>query len=125
MSTTCRYPFEVLVESWAARWSTQLVGARAAFFVGLRDDGSVRRVYTSRADRPLTGEQKQLLGQEYRRWMLYLPYEQPGMAYLEWLDLPREAAERWIGRPFAPNDFTDAHGASREEWPTSWRVIVG
>jgi hypothetical protein len=125
-NTTSRYRFEYRIQDWASSWSTQLVGHRVAFFVAFRRDGSVRRVYVAPVDRPFDGAQKAALGQEYATWFLYLPYDSEGTAYLEWLNLPRATIERWIGRTLLSDDFLDVRATGcRDDWPESWRVIVG
>ena len=124
-TTTSRYRFEFRVNDWASKWSLQLAGQRVAIFIGLRPDGTIRRVYVSPPNRPISGEQKALLGQEYTSWLIYLPYEQDGAAYIEWLALPQPVIERWLGRVFEPADFIDVRTTgSRDGWPDSWRVIV-
>ncbi len=125
-TTTSRYRFEFRIQDWAASWILRLTGVRAGFFVAFRADGSVRRVYVASPERPFDGQQKVALGQEYRSWFLYLPYEDERGAYVEWLNLERETVERWIGRELSPEDFIDVRTTGcRDGWPESWRVIVG
>jgi len=125
-NSTVRYRFEHRLHDWAAQFAQQLTGAPCGFFVGLRDDGSVRRVYLAHPDRPLDGEQKQLLAQRHPSWFLYFPYPEEGRGYLEWLGLPQALAETWLGRPLDPTDFIDVRSTgARDGFPESWRVIVG
>jgi len=125
-TTTSRYRFEFRIQDWAASWILRLTGTRAGFFVAFRTDGSVRRVYVASPERPFDGQQKAALGQEYRSWFLYLPYEDERGAYVEWLNLGRETVERWMGRELSPEDFIDVRTTGcRDGWPDSWRVIVG
>ena len=125
-TTTSRYRFEFRIQDWAASWIERLVGHRVAFFVAFRRDGTVRRVYIAPPDRPFDGAQKAALGQEYSMWFLYLPYDDEGAAYVEWLSLERATIERWVGRELTPEDFIDVRTTGcRDGWPESWRVIVG
>ena len=122
---TSRYRFEFRLHDWAERLATSLTGAPCAFFVGLRDDGSLRRIYFAGEGAPFDGAAKAALAEAYRRWFLYLPHDE-GSAYLEWLGLDRRTAERWLGKRLDASDFLDVRQTgSREEWPESWRVIVG
>ncbi len=125
-TTTSRYRFEFRIQDWANSWILRLAGTRVGFFVALRRDGTVRRIYVAAPDRPFDGQQKVALGQEYASWFLYLPYDNEGAAYLEWLNLDRGTIERWLGRELSPEDFIDVRTTGcRDGWPTSWRVIVG
>ena len=102
-NSTVRYRFEHRLHDWAAQFAQQLTGAPCGFFVGLRDDGSVRRVYLAHPDRPLDGEQKQLLAQRHPSWFLYFPYPEEGRGYLEWLGLPQALYfDGNISRLYAP-----------------------
>lgn len=124
-TSTTRYRFEFRLHEWAERFSTGLCGTRTAFFVGLRDDGSIRRVYFAVPGTPFDGANKAALAEAYPRWFLYLPYDEDGSAYLEWLGVGRSQAERWLGRRFEAADFMDVRSSGeRDEWPESWRVIV-
>lgn len=124
-TSTARYRFEFRLHEWAERFSASLCGARVAFFVGFRDDGTIRRVYFAQPGVPFDGANKAALAEAYPKWFLYLPYDEEGSAYLEWLGVDRPLAERWLGRRFAATDFLDVRtSGGRDEWPESWRVIV-
>lgn len=129
-TSTARYRFEFRLLDWAETFGRGLCGARCSFFIGLREDGTVRRVYLAPPGDRLDGSKKAALAETYRAWFLYSPFEAPGTGYVEWLSLPRELAERWLQRPLEASDFLDvrstpATAAEREAWPDSWRVIVG
>jgi hypothetical protein len=120
---TSRFRFEYRVLDWCEALSRGLCGQRASFFVGMRDDGTPRRLYFGRADEPLEGERKTRLAEAYTSWLLYMPADEPGTGYLEWLGLPRAVAERWLGRGLEPSDLVDVRtGAARADWPADWRV---
>jgi len=122
--STARYRFEFQLLAWAEGFSRSLSGCRRAFFVGLREDGSPRRVYVARPDTPMAGERKDQLTQTHPRWFLYSPEDVAGAGYLEWLDVPEETAQVWLGRAFEPADFLDVRGTSDQEgWPQSWRTV--
>lgn len=124
MSTTARYPFEHHLHAWARRWVQGLCGRTCGVFIGLREDGSVRRVYLAHPERELSGEEKQALVSRYNHWFLYHPYEDGG-AYLEWFSLSQRWPETWLQRALEADDFLDGDsGGRREGWPESWRVIV-
>ena len=126
MSTsTARYRFEFRLFDWAETLSRGLCGSRTSYFVGLRDDASVRRIYFASDGMQFDGEQKTQLAATYTRWFLYTPYEDPGTGCLEWYGLERATAERWLARAFEPVDFLDVRATgTRDEWPTNWRVVV-
>jgi len=126
MSTsTARYRFEHRLHDWASTWIMALAGRRCGFFVGLRDDGSVRRVYVAHPDRPLGGEDKQALAEQYDSWFFYLPHDDAGGAYVEWLALPREVAEVWLARSLDATDFIDVRSTgARDGFPESWRFLI-
>lgn len=124
MQSTVRYPFELHLHTWARDWAQGLCGRTCGVFVGLREDGSVRRVYLAHPDRELSGDEKQELVARYNHWFLYHPYEGGG-AYLEWFALSQRWPETWLGRALEPADFRDGDtGEARAGWPESWRVIV-
>lgn len=125
-TSTTRYRFEFRLHDWAERLSLSLCGRRCAFFVGMREDGSLRRVYFAPPEEPFDGPQKAQLAEAYPRWFLYVPYEEAeGSAYLEWLGIERKIAERWLGRGLDAADFLDVRSTgARDQWPESWRVIV-
>ena len=124
-TSTARYRFEFRLNDWAEKFVTSLAGRRSAYFVGFREDGTIRRVYVSLPDEPFDGAQKTQLAEAYPRWFLYVPYDDEGTAYLEWLGIERKVAERWVGRRLEAADFLDVRTtSSRDEWPESWRVIV-
>ena len=122
---TSRYRFEFRLHDWAERLGTSLCGRPSAFFVGLRDDDTIRRIYFADAGAPLDGPAKAALAEAYKKWFLYLPHDE-GSAYLEWLGLDRRVVERWLDKRLDASDFLDVRQTgSREDWPDSWRVIVG
>ena len=124
-TSTSRYRFEFRLHDWAQRLSTDLCGERCAFFVGLRDNGTLRRTYFAQPDQPFDGTRKAALAEAHPRWFLYSPYEEEGSAYLEWLGLDQAIAERWLGRRFELADFLDVRSTgTRDGWPESWRVII-
>lgn len=122
---TARFRFEFRLLSWAEAFSRDLCGNRCSFFVGLRSDGTLRRVYLAAPGQQFDGARKARLAESYGAWFLYSPYEAPGAGYVEWLALPREVAERWLKRPLEAADFLDVRTTTaRDGWPDSWRVIV-
>jgi hypothetical protein len=124
-NSTLRYRFEFRVHDWAERLSVGLCGARVGFFVGLRADGTVRRLYFRPRGESVAGESKTALAEAHPRWFLYQPYEDEGSAYIEWLGLDQPTVERWLGRPLERADFLDVRSAGHHEgWPEAWRVIV-
>lgn len=123
MSVGARYTFELLVRDWAERAAVDWCGRPAAFFVGLRDDASPRRVYFAPVGTPFDAEQKTSLADAHPRWLLYVPHEDG--TYLEWLGLPAPLVERWIGRPLDARTLAELSGhGSRGGWPESWRVML-
>lgn len=113
------------MHEWARRFIIDLAGAPCAFFLALRDNGTVRRVYVAQPEQPFTPEQKASLADTHPRWLLYSPYIEEGSAYLEWLGVDRALAERWLGRRLGVEDFLDVRATgNREGWPDSWRVII-
>lgn len=124
MSSTARYPFEFRLLDWAEQFSLQISGARRAFFVGLREDGSVRRLYSSKPHEVYDGERKHTMARSHSVWFLYVPHDEKGSGYVEWYELDPGIVERWTARPLSPEDFADVRGGSaREGWPSSWRVL--
>ncbi len=125
-ASTARYRFEFRLFDWAEATSRDLTGSRRAFFVGLRDDGSPRRLYFAKSGTPFDGDRKVKLAETHSRWFLYSPYDDSGTGYLEWLDLPRGVAEVWLKRKLEATDFLDVRSTSaRDGWPDNWRVIIG
>lgn len=125
-TSTARYRFEFRVLDWAEGFARGLCGRRCSFFVGLRPDGTIRRIYFAQPGEPLDGDKKAALADAYEGWFLYSPYDEPGSGYIEWLGLPEEIVARWIGRPLELTDYLDVRTtASRDGWPDGWRVIVG
>ena len=117
-----RYAFEERILAFAEELSRRFVGGRRAFFVGLRDDGSPRRIYFAE-DGPFDAAQKDRLAGAHPRWFLFLPHDEG--TYLEWLDVDRATFERWLGAPLGPDALVDRTSTgSRGAFPTSWRVIV-
>jgi hypothetical protein len=124
--STARYRFEFRLFDWAETTSRDLTGSRRAFFVGFRDEGSVRRMYFAQSGTPFDGDRKAKLAETHGRWFLYSPYDDAGTGYLEWLDLPQSAVEIWLKRTLEATDFLDVRSTSaRDGWPENWRVIVG
>lgn len=125
-TSTARYRFEFRLFDWAEAFSRSLCGERRSCFIGLRADGSVRRVYFAQRGDPFDGERKSTLAESHGAWLLYAPYGEVGTGYLEWLELDREVAERWLGAPLEAADFMDVRSmGSREGWPRAWRMIIG
>lgn len=125
MSSTARYRFEFRLLDWCEGFSRSLAGNRAAFFLGLRPDGTVRRVYLSRPGEPFEGERKAAAIEAHPSWLLYTPYEAPGTGYLEWMELGRDPVERWLKSKLEPSDLLDVRStAAPIPWPATWRVIV-
>jgi hypothetical protein len=125
-ASTVRYRFEHRLHDWATSWVQRLCGRTCGFFVGFREDGSVRRVYLAHPERELSGDEKQALVQRYTSWFLFHPYDDREGGYLEWFALPQSQVETWLGRSLDATDFIDVRETgSREDWPESWRVIVG
>jgi hypothetical protein len=123
--STSRYRFEFRLHDWAERLSLQLCGARVGFFVGLRADGSVRRVYFRPHGEAVSGEDKAALTEAHPAWFLYQPYEDEGAAYLEWLGLDEGTVERWLGKRLERADFLDVRSTGHHDgWPETWRVIL-
>jgi hypothetical protein len=124
-TSTSRYRFEFRLFDWAETFIRSLSGTRCAFFVGLRADGTIRRIYVSPPDDPFDGERKAKLAEAYTGWFVYAPYEEPGTGYLEWLGLEQAVAERWLAARLGADDYFDVRSTSaREGWPESWRVII-
>jgi len=125
LSSTARYRFEFQLFEWADRLSRELCGDSRCFFVGLRPDGAVRRIYFARAGAPFSSERKRVLVEGHLGWFLYHPVEHRSPGYVEWYDLEAVNAERWLGQSLTPDDFEDVRGGGTlHAWPTSWRVIL-
>ena len=125
MSGTARYRFEFRLLDWAQRFARGLAGRRVAFFIGFRGDGTVRRVYLAPPGREFEPDQKRRLAESYASWFLFVPAEDPGKGYVEWLQMPRDRAEQWLGEAFVAEDFVDVrHSETKDDFPTSWRVIL-
>ena len=126
MAGTARYRFEFRLLDWAERFARSLSGRRCAFFIGFRPDGTVRRIYMSAPGEEIAPDQKRRLAESYASWFLFVPHDEPGQGYVEWLEMGRERAEHWLGGAFAAEDFVDVrHSENRKGFPTSWRVIIG
>lgn len=123
---TARYRFEHRLARWAEGLSRTLMGRRVAFFVGLRPDGSVRRIYWLPPGQELDADKKATLAQAYKHWFVYSPYPDSPESYLEWLELDAEVAAIWLDGALADDQLLDVSGeGALEEWPRGWRVIVG
>lgn len=123
-TSTARYRFEFAMLEWATRFVVGLATERCAFFVGLRDDGTVRRVYVAPPGTGFDAGQQESLKESHTRWLLYMPYEESQSGYLEWLNLDQKIAAQWLQRRLQSSDFQDVRGGGdRERWPESWRVI--
>jgi hypothetical protein len=121
MNDTARYGFEERIRDFAAGFSERMTGGRRAFFVGMRADGAVRRVYFAE-DEPFDAEQKARLVEGHPRWFLYLPHLDG--TYLEWLDVDAATFERWMGAPLGPGALADRDSTgARGAFPDAWRVI--
>ncbi|MCA9492429.1 MAG: hypothetical protein KC621_20995, partial [Myxococcales bacterium] len=108
---------------WAERISAGFCGAPTAFFIGLREDGSPRRIYFTAPGVPFDAAQKTSLADAHTRWLLYLPHEDG--TYLEWLGVDAALAARWLGRALQPADLRELDGSgARDEWPDAWRVLL-
>ncbi len=126
MTSTARYRFEFRMLEWCERTSRSLCGERRAMFVGVRPDGAVRRIYFAPAEQSFEGTRKTALTDTNEHWLLYNPYGEPGSGYVEWFALDRKVAERWLEHVLQVEDFIDVRSpTARNEWPASWRVIVG
>jgi hypothetical protein len=123
--STARYRFEFQLFEWAEALSSDLCGDTRCFFVGLRPEGSVRRIYFARPGAPFSSERKRVLADGHVHWFLYHPTGDPGPGYVEWYDLERDVVERWLKRALEPGDFEDVRGnGTLHAWPSSWRVIL-
>ncbi len=124
-TSTARYRFEFRMFDWAEGFTRSLCEGRRSFFVGLRADGSVRRVYFARRGDPFDGDRKAALAESHAVWLLYAPYSDMGSGYLEWFELDRQVAERWLSG-LDEADFLDVRSmGARDGWPRSWRMIIG
>jgi hypothetical protein len=124
-SSTARYRFEFRLLEWAEKQGRVLCGARRSMFVGVRPDGAVRRVYFAPQGESFEGNRKTTLAESHAHWFLYLPHAEPGSGYLEWFNLERAVAERWLELRLEAGDFLDVRApGSREEWPVTWRVLL-
>ena len=122
---TGRYGFEHRLGEWAASFSRGLTGARCAFFIGLRADGTIRRVYMLAPGVSVEPDQKTKLAGAYSHWFLYSPYEEGKESYLEWLGLEQGSVEHWLQGPLTDSDFECARDeGALDTWPEGWRVIV-
>ncbi len=125
-TSTSRYRFEHRLHDWAASLSRSLCGERRAMFVGVRSDGSVRRIYLASPTDRWDADRKATLVAAHPCWLLYVPHDQDGHAYVEWYELDRRLAELWVGGAFTPDDYADVRSQSAHEgWPESWRVLFG
>ncbi|MBX2799141.1 MAG: hypothetical protein KTR31_15815 [Myxococcales bacterium] len=113
------------MHEWARRFIIDLAGAECAFFVAMRNNGTVRRVFVAEPGRPFGAEHKARLADGHERWFLFSPYPEESGAYLEWLALDEEVVRRWLGKPLGPDDYVDVRATgARDGWPRSWRVIM-
>ncbi|MBT3223269.1 MAG: hypothetical protein HN348_29705 [Proteobacteria bacterium] len=125
-TSTARFRFEFRVFDWAETLSRDLCGERCSFFIGIREDGSVRRLYFARGDVSFSGDRKSALAESHPVWFFYSPHDDLGAGYLEWFNLPRSLVERWLKRRLEAHDFIDVRATgAREEWPENWRVLIG
>jgi hypothetical protein len=125
LASTARYRFEFQLFEWAEDLSKDLCGDTRCFFIGLRPEGSVRRIYFARPGAPFSGERKRVLADGHLHWFLYHPYGDPGAGYVEWYDLDQAVSERWLKRKLERGDFEDVRGGGAlHAWPSSWRVIL-
>jgi hypothetical protein len=125
-NSTARYRFEFRLFERAEAFSRLLTGGRTSIFIGLRTDGTLRRIYLTRPGESFDGEAKTQLVEAHASWALYVPHAEPGSGYLEWFELDRRAVERWLGERLEEADFIDVRArGQRDEWPRSWRVLFG
>lgn len=111
---------------WAEQQSKLFCGNRRSMFVGLRPDGGVRRVYFAPSGETFEGQRKTALAESHQAWFLYNPSAETGTGYVEWFNLDKAVAERWLVRKVEADDLADVRGTSpRKEWPSSWRVLIG
>ena len=121
--STARFRFEFRILKWSEGFIGRLSGSRTSFFIGLREDGSIRRVYVSHGSLGFESMARQQLIDSYPRWFLYEPQVELECATVEWMGLSAECAERWLGEPLDGGDFQDVrHEGSLQGWPESWRV---
>lgn len=123
MPSTARYRFEYRLFDWAEQHVRELAGERVGFFVALRNDGTLRRIYLASPFAAWTEEQRASMVEAHESWFLFRPGSEPGTGYLEWADLPGAVARRWLGRPVLDADLQAVVGGEPlQHWPTSWRV---
>lgn len=123
--STVRYRFEYRLFDWAEEHVRGLTGDRLGLFVGMREDGTLRRVYVAAPGRPWDGEQKTSMAAAHPRWFLFVPDDEPGRGYLEWSALPVAVAQRWLTRPLQSTDLQDVKGDTPlDHWPETWRVVL-
>lgn len=118
----CRFEYRLL--QWAEEMSFRWNGDRRAMFVGLRDDGGVRRVYFAPAAESFDGDRRAALAQTYRRWFSYAPGPEAGTGALAWSGVAQPLAERWIGAALGREDFVDVRDGGPRPWPEAWQVVV-
>ncbi len=125
-SPTARYRFEYHLLNWASAFSAGLCGEARGFFIGLRADGSVRRVYLAPPESEMGADRKTALADAYAAWLMFTPYrDEPGTYYLEWLGITSGVVRHWLGGlPEGPELEDVRDGAAIEQWPEAWRVIV-
>ena len=124
-TSTSRYRFEFEMDAWARAFIVPLAGSVCAFFLALREDGSVRRLYVAPPRRAFGAEQKSRMIKQNARWFLFSPVHHDGSSYLEWAGIEPGTAARWVGRSFTADDFLDVRSAGRREaFPDTWRVII-
>jgi len=124
-ASTARYRFEFRLLEWSEKLTRNLCGERRALFIGLRPDGAPRRIYLAAAGEHYEGDRKNALTESHPQWFLYTPHGEAGAGYLEWYALDQRIVERWLDHTLEPADFLDVRGpASKNEWPTTWRVLI-
>ena len=124
-TSTARHRFEFKMLEWSESHSKTLCGNRRAMFVGLRPDGGVRRVYFAPSGETYEGQRKTALAESHQAWFLYNPSAETGTGYIEWFNLDRAVAERWLAKKLESEDFLDVRStSSRKDWPSSWRVLI-
>lgn len=123
MPSTARYRFEYRLFDWAEDHIRGLTGERVGFFVALRQDGTIRRVYLASPYQAWTQEQRAKMVDAHPAWFYFQPAPEAGRGYLEWADLPGSVARRWLGRPVLDADLQAVGGGEAlQHWPPSWRV---
>jgi hypothetical protein len=125
-TSTARYRFEYKVFDWAEQFGDRMCGGVRSFFVGVRPDGAVRRVYFERSARPFDSQRKRALADAHTHWFLFQTHGERGAGYVEWFELEQGVIQRWLGGDLESEDLDDVRGSGAlHAWPACWRVILG